>query len=55
VLNFAAVLSTLVPFLVERKLDYAVIGGVALGGYGMGRGPVDLDLVLDAAAQEEFI
>ncbi len=54
-MDFVRVLSGLARFFEERKLNYAVIGGVGLAGYGMPRATVDLDLVLDGGAQEETI
>jgi hypothetical protein len=54
-LDFVAVLRDLLPFLESRKLRYGVIGGVGLGGYGMSRATVDLDLVADAEAQPEVV
>jgi hypothetical protein len=53
--DFVAVLNDLVPFFEKRKIRYAVIGGVGLGGYGMARATVDLDFVVDAEAQEDII
>jgi hypothetical protein len=53
--DFVAVLNELVPFFEERKIRYAVIGGVGLGGYGMSRATVDLDFVVDGEAQPEII
>ena len=54
-MDFVAVLHELLPFFEGRKVRYAVIGGVGLGGYGMSRATVDLDLVVDASAQEEVV
>ena len=54
-MNFVAVLQGLLAFFEERKIRYAVIGGVGLGGYGMSRATVDLDFVVDAGAQQEVI
>ncbi len=48
-------LNQLVPFFQKRKIRYAVIGGVGLGGYGMSRATVDLDFVVDGEAQPEII
>jgi len=53
--DFVAVLREMGPFFEERKIRYAVIGGVGLAGYGIARATVDLDLVVDAAAQQEVI
>jgi Nucleotidyl transferase AbiEii toxin, Type IV TA system len=53
--DFVRVLEGLARFFEERKLNYAVIGGVGIAGYGMSRATVDLDLVLDGGAQEEAI
>ncbi len=54
-MNFVRVLEGLARFLEEKEFLYGVIGGVGLAGYGMSRATVDLDLVLDAGAQEETI
>lgn len=54
-MNFVSVLERLARFFEERKLSYAVIGGIGIAGYGMSRATVDLDLVLDGGAQEEAI
>lgn len=54
-MDFVAVLNELLPFFEGRKLRFAVIGGVGLGGYGMSRATVDLDFVVDAGAQEQVI
>lgn len=54
-MDFVAVLNQLVPFFQKRKIRYAVIGGVGLGGYGMSRATVDLDFVVDGEAQPEII
>jgi hypothetical protein len=53
--DFVAVLEELLPFFEERELLYGVIGGVALGSYGMVRATVDLDLIIDASSQDEVI
>lgn len=54
-MNFVKVLETLSGFFEDRKLPYAVIGGVGLAGYGMVRATVDLDFVVDAPSQGEVI
>lgn len=55
-MDFVAVLQEIIlPFFEERKVRYAVIGGVGLGGYGMSRATADLDFVVDASAQQEVV
>ena len=54
-MDFGGVLDQLSGFLRERSQPYAVVGGIALGGYGMARATLDLDLVLDASIQDEMI
>lgn len=54
-MDFVAVLNELLPFFQERKIRYAVVGGVGLGGYGMSRATVDLDFVVDGEAQQEVV
>lgn len=54
-MDFLAVLHEILPFFEKRKVRYAVIGGVGLGGYGMSRATVDLDFVVDSGAQQEVI
>jgi hypothetical protein len=54
-MDFVSVLRELASFFEGRKIRYGVIGGVGLGGYGMARATVDLDLVVDAEAQPTVI
>lgn len=54
-MNFANVLRTVTDFLEERGTRYAVIGGVAIAMYGLPRTTLDLDLVVDAAVQEDLV
>ena len=42
-------------FLEERGFRYAVIGAVALAAYGLPRTTVDLDLIVEASAQDDLI
>jgi hypothetical protein len=42
-------------FLEEQRIRFAVIGGVALASYGLSRTTVDLDIVVEATAQESVI
>jgi D-arabinose 1-dehydrogenase-like Zn-dependent alcohol dehydrogenase len=53
--DFAAVLERLAAFFESRNHRFALIGGVGLAAYGIARATVDLDLVVDASAQEEAI
>jgi Uncharacterised nucleotidyltransferase len=50
--DFAREIANLEPVLAEAGFRVAVIGGVALAGYGHPRMTLDLDLVTDAAAQD---
>lgn len=54
-MNFARVLETMATFLDEKGYRHALIGGVALAAYGLARTTLDLDLVLDAEAQDEVV
>jgi hypothetical protein len=53
--DFVKVLEGLGRFFEGKNLRYAVIGGIGIAGYGMTRATVDLDLVVDASAQDEVI
>ncbi len=54
-MNFGSVLTTITQWLAERGHRSAVIGGVALVSYGLPRTTLDLDFVVEAAAQEALI
>lgn len=54
-MDFAAVLETVTGFLDGKGFRYAVIGGVALAAYGLPRTTLDLDLVVEAEAQEALV
>lgn len=54
-MNFARVLEAVSTFLVEAGYKHALIGGVALAAYGFARTTLDLDFVLDAAAEDDVI
>jgi len=54
-MDFAAALGCVAEFLDGKGYPYAVIGGVALAAYGLARTTLDLDLVVDAAAQDSLI
>lgn len=54
-MDFGAVLKAVSSFLHDRGFRHAVIGGVALAAYGLPRTTVDLDLVVEASAQDELI
>jgi len=53
--DFGKALATVASFLEAHGHRYGVIGGVALTMYGMPRTTVDLDLVVEGAAQDELI
>lgn len=54
-MDFAGVLERIASFLGERQQPFAVVGGVALAAYGIARTTIDLDLVVDAAAQDDLV
>lgn len=54
-MDFGTVLGVVIGFLKEKRVRYAVIGGVALVAYGLPRTTVDLDLVVEASAQDDLI
>jgi hypothetical protein len=53
--DFTAVLREVLPRFEARQVSFALIGGVALGSYGMVRATIDLDFVADASSQDEVI
>ena len=54
-MDLGKTLATVSSFLEGNGYRYGVIGGVALAMYGMPRATVDLDLVVEAAAQDDLI
>jgi hypothetical protein len=54
-LDFGPVLGVISDFLDEKGFRFAVIGAVALAAYGLPRTTVDLDLVVDASAQDHLV
>jgi hypothetical protein len=54
-LDFATVLGVVSGFLEEKGFRYAVIGGVALIGYGLPRTTLDLDFIVESSAQADLI
>jgi len=54
-LDFGNVLGLISGFLDEKRVRYAVIGAVAIAAYGLPRTTVDLDLVVEASAQDDLI
>jgi hypothetical protein len=54
-LDFGNVLGIISGFLDEKGFRYAVIGAVALAAYGLPRTTVDLDLVVEASAQDDLV
>jgi hypothetical protein len=53
--DFGRVLETVAGFLDENGFRYAVVGGIALAAYGLPRLTLDLDLVVEARAQDDVI
>jgi hypothetical protein len=54
-LDFSRVLGVVSDFLAGKGYRYAVIGGVALISYGLPRTTLDLDFIVEAAAQDDLI
>lgn len=54
-MDFAAVLRSVRSLLEEHGYRYALIGGLAMAAYGLPRTTLDLDLVVDAAAQDALV
>ena len=54
-MNFGMVLGVVSGFLEERGYRHAVIGGIALASYGLPRTTVDLDFVVESAAQDDLV
>ena len=54
-MDFGKVLDEVAGFLEANGFPYAVIGAVALAAYGLPRTTLDLDLVVDAEAQDALI
>lgn len=54
-MDFAAVLAQVADFLEERNRRWALVGGVGLAALGYARSTVDLDFVVEAAAQPELV
>ncbi len=54
-MDFAAVLERIAGYLSARGQPYAVVGGVALAAYGIARTTLDLDIVVDAAIQDDLV
>ena len=54
-MDFSRSLDDLRSFFETRQFSWAVIGGVALASYGLARMTMDLDIVVDAAAQAELV
>ena len=54
-MNFESVLGLVSGFLEERGAPFAIIGGVAIVAYGLPRTTLDLDLIVEASAQDDLI
>jgi hypothetical protein len=55
VLDFAAALEPIRAFLDERGRPWAVVGGLAMAAYGLPRTTLDLDVVVELAAQPDLV
>jgi len=53
--NHGRVLSEISAFLDEKRLRHAIVGALALSCHGLPRATQDVDLLLDAAAQETMV
>jgi hypothetical protein len=53
--DFTAVLGRVRGLLEEKGHRYALVGGLAMAAYGLPRTTLDLDLVADAAAQDDVV
>ena len=54
-MNFEKALEAIAAFLDGKGHRFALAGGLALAVYGLPRTTLDLDLLLDAEAQEDFV
>jgi len=54
-MEFGRALALVGGFLDSRGYRWAVIGGLAMGAYGLARTTQDVDLVVPAAAQRELV
>ncbi len=54
-MDFAGEINAIGSFLEQAGFPVAVVGGVALAGYGHARMTLDLDLVTDALAQDAVV
>lgn len=54
-MDFATVLGDVAAFLEARGRSWAVVGGVGLAALGRARMTLDLDFVVEAAAQDEIV
>jgi len=52
--NFVEVIDYLFNILVQRNIDYLLVGGVALLSYIEGRNTQDIDLILSSSALENL-
>jgi len=52
--NFVEVIDNLFNILVQRNIDYLLVGGVALLSYIEGRNTQDIDLILSSSALESL-
>lgn len=54
-MDFSTVLASVTRFLDQRQRPWAVVGGVGLAALGLARTTLDLDLVVEAEAQDELV
>jgi len=53
--RFGLVLPLLTEFFEREKIDFGLIGGVAMQAYGLSRFTSDLDFVVDSSAQDSVV
>ncbi len=53
--DFAKVISTVAVFFEENDQPFAVIGGLAMAAYGLGRTTLDVDVVTSSEAQDSLV
>ena len=54
-MDFGSVLEKLDTFLAEKSYRFALVGGITLAAHGIVRTTLDLDLAVEARAQDELV